>query len=158
MTQLDSKQQCVSLKLYGFCSEGPTSTLFTPKVWQGEWGTKVQWITILLTLTPRKSNFLSLTPQPVEKCYFQPPPWTAASQSSRSVAKYATQGEEVLAAFSDLNSYVCRNPEPKVLGWHCCLLSCCVMWLSRDVLTLVSKDSVKSSDHFDVLCVLIAWF
>jgi len=24
------------------------------------------------------------------------------------------------------------------------------------VLTLVSKDSVKSSDHFDVLCVLIA--
>ena len=25
----------------------------------------------------------------------------------------ATQGEEVLAAFSDINSYVCRNPEPK---------------------------------------------
>ena len=25
-----------------------------------------------------------------------------------------------------------------------------------DVLTLVSKDSVKNSDHFDVLCVLIA--
>ena len=24
------------------------------------------------------------------------------------------------------------------------------------MLTLVSKDSVKSSDHFDVLCVLIA--
>ena len=37
-------------------------------------------------------------------------------QSSWSVAKDATQGEEVLAAFSDLNSYVCRNPEPKVLG------------------------------------------
>ena len=78
MTQHDSKQQCVSLKLYGFCSEGPSSTLFTPKAWQGEWATKVQWITVLLpcfwTLTPRKSNFLSLTPQPVEKYYFQPPP------------------------------------------------------------------------------------
>ena len=30
------------------------------------------------------------------------------------------------------------------------------MSLSRDVLTLISKDSVKNSDHFDVLCVLIA--
>ena len=78
MTQHDSKQQCVSLKLHGFYSEGPSSTLFTPKAWQGEWATKVQWITVLLpcfwTLTPRKSNFLSLTPQPVKKCYFQPPP------------------------------------------------------------------------------------
>ena len=41
MTQHDSKQ-CVSLKVYGFHSEGPSSTLFTPKAWQGEWATKVQ--------------------------------------------------------------------------------------------------------------------
>ena len=42
MTQHDSKQQRVSLKLYGFCSEGSSSTLFTLKAWQGEWATKVQ--------------------------------------------------------------------------------------------------------------------
>ena len=42
MTQHDSKQQCVSLKLYGFHSEGQSSTLFMPKAWQGEWATKVQ--------------------------------------------------------------------------------------------------------------------
>ena len=84
---------------------------------------------VFLDLNSQKIKFPEPNPTARRKVLFSATAteqlWS--SQSSRSVAKDATQGEEVLATFSDLNSYVCRNPE--------CILLCIIFVYSPVSLT-----------------------
>ena len=81
---------------------------------------------VVLDLNSQKVKFPEPNPTAHRKRLFSATATEWLWVSSRS--RCATQGEEVLAAFLDLNSYVCKNSEPKVLGWHtvvyCYVVSC----------------------------------